>query len=141
MTGAIVKKFEETVFNALKKYAEKYKVEIGDTGLCLSLDEDEEVKYEVLLAKKDESGKTIGFNKVEQVGYVSGIMFKRLDLTGQSFIVAAFIQQTMKMLSGANNCSTKDMHVNIFPVNGKSQMYLYVNKKFVEVLDLKNLLE
>jgi hypothetical protein len=139
MTGAIVKKFEEMVFNALKKYAEKYKVDISETGLCLSLDE--EVKYEVLLAKKDESGKTIGFNKVEQVEYVSGIMFKRLDLTGQSFIVAAFIQQTMKMLSGANNCSTNDMHVNIFPVNGKSQMYLYVNKKFVEVLDLKNLLE
>jgi hypothetical protein len=141
MTGAIVKKFEDTVYNALNKYAEKYKVQLEETGLCLSLSEESEVIYEVLLAKKDSSGKITGFNRVEQVEYVSGIMFKRLDLTGHSLIVPAFIQQTMKMLAGVNECTVNDIDVNIFPVKGKAQMYLYVKKKFVEVLDLKKLLE
>jgi hypothetical protein len=141
MTGAIVKKFEETVYNALNKYAEKYKVSLEETGLCLSVDEDNEVKYEVLLAKKDEAGKITGFNAVEQVGYVSGIMFKKIDLSGQSMIVPAFIHQTMKMLSGVNECQVQEIFVNIFPVKGKAQMYLYVKKRFTEVLDLKKLLE
>lgn len=141
MTGAIVKKFEQTVYNALNKYSEKYKVLLEETGICLSLDEDNEVSYEVLLAAKDESGKITGFNKVESVGFVSGIMFKRMDLTGQSIIVPSFIQQTMKMLAGVNECSVNEIFVNIFPVNGKAQMYLYVKKKFTEVLDLKKLLE
>lgn len=141
MTGAIVRKFEETVYNALKKYAEKYKVSVDETGLSLSLDEQQDVKYEVLLAKKDETGRVIGYNKVEQVEYVSGIMFRRIDLSGQSLFVPAFIQQTIKMLASANDCELDEIFVNIFPAKGKAQLNLYVKKKFIEVLDLKNLLE
>lgn len=140
MKNLIVKKFEETVVKALEKYAEKHNVLIGETGLSLSLDEDKDVQYIVLLATKHE-GKITGFNKVESVDYTSGILFKKVDFTGQSIYVPAFIKQIIESLSGANECKPEEVVVNIFIVNGKSTMYLYVKNKFIEILNLNNLLE
>lgn len=140
MKNQIVKKFEETVFKALGKYAEKYNVLIGETGLSLSLDENEEVQYIVLLAVKDEN-KITGYNKVESVEYTSGILFKKVDFTGQSIYVPVYIKQIIMSLSGVNECKPEDIVVNIFSVNNKTTMYLYIKNKFIEILDLNNLLE
>jgi hypothetical protein len=140
MKNLIVKKFEETVVKALGKYAEKHKVLIGETGLSLSLDEDKDVQYIVLLATKND-GKITGFNKVERVDYTSGVLFKKVDFTGQSIYVPAFIKQIIESLSGVNECNPSEVVVNIFIVNNKTTMYLYVKNKFVEILDLNNLLE
>jgi len=140
MKNQIVKKFEETVSKALSKYAEKYNVLTGETGLSLSLDENEELQYIVLLASKNE-GKITGYNKVERVEYTSGILFKKVDFTGQSIYVPVFIKQIISSLSGTHECNDNEVIVNIFIVHNKVAMYLYIKNKFIEILDLNNLLE
>jgi hypothetical protein len=141
MSKAIVKNFEETVYKALEKYSDKYKVELRETGLCLWLDEDKEVNYSVLLAQKSRDAVITGYNKAEDVDFVSGILFKKMDLTGKSIIVPAFIKQVLLSFAEEYGCEYTNLFVNIFPTGGNTVMYLYVNKKFKEQLDLKNLLE
>jgi hypothetical protein len=140
MTGTIVKKFEETVYKALDHYSKKYEKEIEETGICLSFDENEDIEYTVLLAKKND-GKIVGYNKSENVQFTSGILLKRVDFTGQSIYVPMFIKQVLESLCGTHECTHKEIYVNIFPLRGKAVMYLYVKNKFVEILDLKTLLE
>lgn len=141
MTGQIIKKFEETVYTALNNYAKKYSVAVEETGLNLAFDEDEEIIYTVLLAKKNDEGKIVGFNKVEQVGFTNGILLKKVDFTGQSMYVPLFIKQILTSICKSNECTSNEIFVNIFPQNGKAVMYLYLKGNFIEILDLKKILE
>lgn len=141
MTGQIIKKFEETVYTALNNYAKKYSVGVEETGLNLAFDEDEEIIYTVLLAKKNDEGKIVGFNKVEQVGFTKGILLKKVDFTGQSMYVPLFIKQILTSICKSNECTSNEIFVNIFPQNGKAVMYLYLKGNFIEILDLKKILE
>jgi len=141
MNGQIVKKFEETVYNALGKYSEMYNVFLEETGISLSLDENEDVQYIVLLATKNEDGKIVGYNKRTKVDFTSGILFKRVDFTGQSIYVPIFIKQIITSLCASHECKNNELFVNILPRNGKAVMYLYVKNQYKDILDLKELLE
>lgn len=140
MSNAIVKQFENIVKKALSHYSEKNEVAVEEVGISISLDNEEELVYTLLKAEKD--GQRIkGYNKIEELEFVKGILLRKFDLTGLSVIVPAFIKQIVTSLCAAHECSKQDIVVNLFAVNGKIAMYLYINKKFVEVLDLKTLLE
>lgn len=140
MSNAIVKQFESIVKKSLSHYAEKNGVQIEEVGISISVDGQEELVYTLLKAEKD--GERIkGYSKVEELGFVKGILLRPFDLTGLSVIVPAFIKQVIIGLCAAHECTKQEIVVNLFVVNGKVVMYLYINKKFVEVLDLKNLLE
>jgi hypothetical protein len=141
MTGQIIKKFEETVYTALDNYAKKYSVQLEETGLNLAFDDEEEIIYTVLLARKNEEGKVIGFDKVEQVGFTTGILLKKIDFSGRSMYVPLFIKQIMTSICKSNECNLNEIFVNIFPQKGKAIMYLYLKGNFIEILDLKKLLE
>ena len=140
MVNQIVKQFEQTVYKALTHYAEQNSVQIEEMGISISFDKNEEVIFTLLKAEK-EGEKIKGYNKVQELEYTKGILLRRIDLTGQSIYVPQFIKQIMTTLCGAHECQKDQIFVNLFPVRGKVAMYLYINKKFVEILDLKNLLE
>lgn len=141
MVNQIVKQFEQTVYKALNHYAMGNSVQIEEMGISISFDgSGEEVVFTLLKADK-EGEKITGYNKVTELEYTKGILLRRIDLTGQSIYVPQFIKQILTTLCGANECQKNEIFVNLFPVRGKVVMYLYINKKFVEVLDLKTLLE
>ena len=122
MTSQIVKKFEETVYKALSHYSKKNNVDISETGICLSLDDDKDIIYTVLLATKDDN-KITGFNKIEQIQFTSGILLKKVDFTGQSIYVPLFIKQVMGSIAATHECEPTEIVVNIFPKDGKAIIF------------------
>lgn len=128
---AIITKFEKTVFEAITKYSEKYGVKDGEAQISISLDDSEEVKYTILKQYK----------KQEEVGFVRGIMFKKLDLTGTSVIVSQFIKNTLSSFAEQYQCGKSEVTCMIVKVGQSVKMWLYVGKDCKQEINLKQLLE
>lgn len=128
---AIINKFEKTVFEAITKYSEKYGVADGQAQILISLDGSEDVKYTILKNYKRE----------EEVGFVKGIMFKKLDLTGTSIIVGQFIKNTLSSFAEQYQCSKSEVTCMIIKQGKAVKMWLYVGRDCKEEINLKKLLE
>lgn len=128
---AIINKFQKTVFEAITKYSEKYGVADGQAQILISLDGSEDVKYTILK----------NYKKEEEVGFVKGIMFKKLDLTGTSIIVGQFIKNTLASFAEQYECSKSEVTCMIVKQGQSVKMWLYVGKDCKEEINLKKLLE